>query len=257
MSDAENTSDSDVVAKGNVWPASHDEMRSLIDNFDWAQTPLGPMEKWSPTLKIMIPFLLRNRFPLLLWWGPQYVSIYNEAYRPVLGAKHPWALGKPVSECWSEIWHVLKPLIDTPFHGGPATWNDDIELEINRHGFLEETHFTIAYSPVPDETAENGIGGVLATVSEITDKVIGERRIVVLRDLAFRSGDARSPDEACAIATETFKTHERDVPFALLYLVEPGRKRARLSGWAGLKPNHALCPAEVELALKDSSSVPT
>ncbi len=168
MSDAENTSDSDVVAKGNVWPASHDEMRSLIDNFDWSATPLGPMENWSPTLKIMIPFLLRNRFPLLLWWGPQYVSIYNEAYRPVLGAKHPWALGKPVSECWSEIWHVLKPLIDTPFHGGPATWNDDIELEINRHGFLEETHFTIAYSPVPDETAENGIGGVLATVTEIT-----------------------------------------------------------------------------------------
>lgn len=254
MSDAENTSDSDVVAKGNVWPASHDEMRSLIDNFDWSPTPLGPMENWSPTLKIMIPFLLRNRFPLLLWWGPQYVSIYNEAYRPVLGAKHPWALGKPVSQCWSEIWHVLKPLIDTPFHGGPATWNDDIELEINRHGFLEETHFTIAYSPVPDETAENGIGGVLATVSEITDKVIGERRIVVLRDLAFRSGDARSPHEACVIAAETFKTHERDVPFALLYLVEPGRKRARLSGWAGLEPNHALCPAEVELALKDSSA---
>ncbi|WP_457578421.1 response regulator [Ensifer adhaerens] len=254
MSDAENTSDSDAVAKGNVWPASHDEMRSLIDNFDWSPTPLGPMENWSPTLKIMIPFLLRNRFPLLLWWGPQYVSIYNAAYRPVLGAKHPWALGKPVSECWSEIWHVLKPLIDTPFNGGPATWNDDIELEINRHGFLEETHFTIAYSPVPDETAENGIGGVLATVTEITEKVIGERRIVVLRDLASRSGDARSPDEACAIATETFKKHERDVPFALLYLVEPDRKRARLSGLAGLKPNHALCPAEVELALKDSSA---
>ncbi|MGF6259034.1 response regulator [Ensifer sp. LBL] len=254
MSDAENTSDSAVAAKEMAWPASHDEMQSLIDDFDWSQTSLGPMGNWSPTLKIMIPFLLRNRFPLLLWWGPHYVSIYNEAYRPVLGAKHPWALGKPVSECWSEIWHVLKPLIDTPFNGGPATWNDDIELEINRHGFLEETHFTIAYSPVPDETAANGIGGVLATVTEITEKVIGERRIVVLRDLASRSGDARTPDEACAIATETFRKHERDVPFALLYLVEPGRRRARLSGLAGLEPDHALCPAKVELAQQDSST---
>ncbi|MBD9652929.1 response regulator [Ensifer sp. ENS09] len=254
MSDGENTSVNEVATKKKAWPAAHDEMQSLIDDFDWSPTPLGPMENWSPTLKIMVPFLLRNRFPLLLWWGPQYVSIYNEAYRPVLGAKHPWALGKPVSECWSEIWHVLKPLIDTPFNGGPATWNDDIELEINRHGFLEETHFTIAYSPVPDETAANGIGGVLATVTEISEKVIGERRIVVLRDLASRSGDARTPDEACAIATETFKKHERDVPFALLYLVEPGRKRARLSGLAGLKPNQALCPAKVELAQQDSSA---
>lgn len=131
----------------------------------------------------MVRFLLANRFPWLLWWGPQYVSIYNDAYRPVLGTKHPWALGQPLSECWKEIWHILQPLVDTPFKGGPATWNDDILLEINRHGFVEETHFTIAYSPVPDEDAPTGIGGVLATVHEITEKVVGERRLGALRDL--------------------------------------------------------------------------
>jgi hypothetical protein len=72
---------------------------------------------------------------------------------------------------------MLKPLVDTPFKGGPATWNDDILLEINRYGFTEETHFTIAYSPVPDETTSTGIGGVLATVHEISEKMIGERRV--------------------------------------------------------------------------------
>jgi hypothetical protein len=72
--------------------------------------------------------------------GPQYVSIYNDPYRPVLGNKHPWALGQPVSEYWKEIWHVLRPLIDTLFHGGPATWDEDILLVIDRHGFAEETH---------------------------------------------------------------------------------------------------------------------
>ena len=118
-----------------------DEMGSLIRSFDWSKTPIGPVEQWSPSLRMMVSFLLANRFPLLLWWGPRYISIYNDAYRPVLGTKHPWALGRPVSEVWSEIWSVLKPLIDTPFEGGPATWMDDIELHINRHGFLEEVAF--------------------------------------------------------------------------------------------------------------------
>ena len=155
------------------------ELGALMRAFDWSATPLGPAEAWSPALRMMVRFLLANRFPLLLWWGPQYISIYNDAYRPVLGTKHPWALGQPVSECWREIWHVLKPLIDTPFHGGPATWDDDIFLEINRYGFVEEAHFTIAYSPVPDDTVPGGIGGVLATVHEITGKVVGDRRVHV------------------------------------------------------------------------------
>ena len=106
------------------------EMGAMIRATDWSETPLGAAEGWSPALRMMVSFLLANRFPLLLWWGPHYVSIYNDAYRPILGTKHPRSLGQPVSECWSEIWHILKPLIDAPFNGGPATWMEDIELEI-------------------------------------------------------------------------------------------------------------------------------
>lgn len=201
---------------------------------DWSQTPLGPPSRWSATLRVMIRFLLANRFPLLLWWGPQYVSIYNDAYRPILGTKHPWALGQPVKECWSEIWHVLQPLIDTPFNGGPATWMDDICLEINRHGFVEETHFTIAYSPVPDETAPRGIGGVLATVHEITEKVIGERRLAILRDLGARAADAKTAEKACATAAEILDQHPTDMPFAFLYLMNADGTRARFAGAAGV-----------------------
>jgi hypothetical protein len=126
---------------------------------------------------MQVSFLLANRFPMLLWWGPTFCSIYNDAYAPILGAKHPWALGRPVSECWSEIWDVLEPLIETPFRGGPPTWIEDFALELRRHGFLEEGHFTVAYSPVPDETAPRGIGGVVATVHEISATVFGERRV--------------------------------------------------------------------------------
>ncbi|HEV7323325.1 MAG TPA: response regulator [Ensifer sp.] len=252
MSGGNITSETERPVVQTAWATDRGEMAALIQGFDWSQTSLGPMESWSPTLRIMVPFLLVNRFPLLLWWGPDYVSIYNDAYSPVLGAKHPWALGKPVSECWSEIWHVLRPLIDEPFHGGPATWNDDIELEINRNGFLEETHFTIAYSPVPDEAAENGIGGVLATVTEITEKVIGERRILALRDLASRSGEAHSAAEACAIATDTLGKHERDIPFALLYLLDSDRKYARLAGATGLEAGHPFGVDKVALTSRDN-----
>jgi signal transduction histidine kinase/DNA-binding response OmpR family regulator len=222
-------------------------MGALIRATDWSATPIGPMESWSPSLRMMVRFLLANRFPLLLWWGPDYISIYNDPYRPVLGAKHPWALGKPVRECWNEIWHVLQPLIDTPFKGGPATWNDDIELEINRHGFLEETHFTIAYSPVPDDTVPGGVGGVLATVHEITEKVVAERRVVALRDLGAGVGEAATAEQACALAAEALARHAKDVPFALFYLLDSGGRQARLAGAAGFASPDAPGPHIVDL----------
>ena len=223
------------------------EMGERIRSFDWSTTPLGPIDTWSTALLTTVRILLANRFPLLLWWGSQYISIYNNAYIPILGEKHPWALGKPVHECWKEIWHILQPLIDTPFHGGPPTWDEDISLELNRYGFTEETHFTIAYSPVPDESEPQGIGGVLATVTEITEKVIGERRIVVLRDLAARVGEARTAEEACAIAAETLTGHARDVPFALLYLLDEEGRHARLASTVGTPEDDTFRPAVIDL----------
>jgi hypothetical protein len=155
------------------------EMERQIAALAWGSTAIGPQERWSPALRTTVRILLANRFPMLLWWGPDYISIYNDAYIPILGQKHPWGLGKPVRECWSEIWDVLRPLIDTPFFGGPSTWSEDIELHINRSGFTEETHFTVAYSPVPDETAERGIA---------TGTVIGSRSEERRRSVQNRGG---------------------------------------------------------------------
>jgi signal transduction histidine kinase len=224
----------EIPAASTDWLAGGGEMARLVRELDWAQTPLGPANTWSPALRMIVGLMVANRVPLLLWWGPDYISIYNDAYRPVLGTKHPWALGKPFRECWPEIRHILEPLIDAPFNGGPATWMDDILLEINRHGFFEETHFTIAYSPVPDDTAPRGIGGVLAMAHEITEKIIGERRVEALRDLGARTGEAKTAEMACAIAAGTLANYARDVPFALFYLIDPDGKRARLAGATGV-----------------------
>ena len=92
-----------------------------IRNFDWSKTPLGSSDGWSPALRTTVGLMVANRFPMLLWWGPDYISVYNDAYIPILSRKHARALGLPVRECWSEIWDILKPLIDTPFNGVPST----------------------------------------------------------------------------------------------------------------------------------------
>jgi PAS domain S-box-containing protein len=224
------------------------EMGALMRSFDWSKHPLGPPESWSPTLQTMTRMLLANCFPMLLWWGPDFLQLYNDAYRPVLGRKHPIAaLGQPFRECWSEVFHVLAPLAQKPFEGGPATWMEDILLEVNRFGFMEETHFTIGYSAVPDPTVPSGIGGVLATVHETTQKVLGERRVAAVRDLSTRSFEARTIQEACDVAVSTLAQYPLDVPFALIYLIEENSESARLVSQSGVNEFPALRPEVVDL----------
>jgi signal transduction histidine kinase len=196
------------------------EMGERILGLDWGATPLGRIETWSASLRTTVSLMLNSRFPMLLWWGADYISIYNDAYIPVLGVKHPWGLGKPVRECWSEIWHVLQPLIDSPFHGGPSTWMDDICLIINRNGYNEETHFTIAYSPAPDTTVPGGIGGVLATVVETTAQVINERALETLRKTSSYLIGCRSEQEVLVKAARAICENQSDFPFALIYSID-------------------------------------
>jgi signal transduction histidine kinase/CheY-like chemotaxis protein len=211
------------------------EAAHLVRTYDWAATPLGPPSEWSASLRMIVRFLLANRFPMLLWWGPEYIQMYNDSYIPVLGTKHPHrSMGKPLRECWHEVYHVIGSLVDTPFNGGPATWMEDLELIVRRHGFPEESHFTIAYSPVPDDTAPRGIGGVLATVHEITQKVIGERRVNILSDLGARVAEAKTDEEACERAIDILAQHPKDVPFALLYLLDEPRRTLRLVSSSGI-----------------------
>jgi signal transduction histidine kinase/CheY-like chemotaxis protein len=243
---------SDLSRKGSgepvfAWLQGGGEMGELIRNTEWTETHLGPPANWSPALRMIVKFLLANRFPQMLWWGPEFCSLYNDAYIPILGTKHPGALGRPVREIWHEAWHIIQPLIETPFSGGPATWMEDIPVEINRKGFFEETHFTIAYSPVPDESP-SGIGGVLATVHEITDKVVGERRMLALRDLGARSVEPKSVEEAWIIVRETLSPHSKDIPFLLLYLLDEKRQNARLACCIGADQDDRACPKSVDLS---------
>ena len=140
---------------------------------DWAATPLGPTDDWPQSLRIAVSICLNSRFPMFVWWGPRLVNIYNDAYIPVLGKRHPGAFGKPARDSWNDIWDVLGPQVEEVMVHGRATWNERVLLTMERNGFPEETYFTWSYSPIHDESG--AIGGLFCACTEETGRVAAER----------------------------------------------------------------------------------
>ncbi|MBP6730716.1 MAG: PAS domain-containing protein, partial [Chitinophagales bacterium] len=147
------------------------EMGALMRAKNWSETPMGEPESWPQSLRTTLSIILSSKFPMFLWWGPELICFYNDAYRPSLGqnGKHPHILGMPAKEAWPEIWTIIKPLIDQVLNGGEATWAEDQLIPIYRNGKLEDVYWTFSYSPVSDESGI--VAGVLVTCSETTDKV--------------------------------------------------------------------------------------
>ena len=181
---------------------------------DWSQTPLGPIEEWPQSLQTSISICLDSRFPIVMYWGPEFVVLYNDAYSKILGSKHPWALGQRCSDCWVEIWDTIGPMLKGVVQTGVATWSNDLLLALNRHGYAEECYFSFSFSPVRVEAGV--VGGVFTAVIETTDNVIGERRLRTLRDLAAKAVDAKTEEDVCRIAAETLSENQRDIPFSAL-----------------------------------------
>jgi PAS domain S-box-containing protein len=151
-------------------------MRRRLDATDWASSPLGPREKWPQSLKLVVDLVLASGFPMAVRWGPELVMLYNDAYAPLLGAKHPHVFGRPLREAWPEIWDELGPLNLSILHGERGSFFAENHLwRVERFGEPEEAYFTISYSPIPDPSAPNGIGGVLTIGVETTDRVHSER----------------------------------------------------------------------------------
>ena len=123
------------------------EMGARVRALDWSKTPLGPIATWQQSLKTSVSTCLNSRFPMLIWWGPQLAKIYNDAYLPLIGGKHPWALGVPAREVWPEIWSVIGPMLNQVMQSGEATVSEDLLLLLERDGYGEECYFSFSYSP--------------------------------------------------------------------------------------------------------------
>jgi signal transduction histidine kinase len=154
------------------------EMGALIRAHDWRRTSLGDPEKWPQSLRTVARLMLNTRHPMYIWWGPSYICLYNDAYRQSIGSeRHPSSLGKPGREVWDEIWHIIGPQIQQVMSGGGATWNENHLVPITRNGVREDVYWTYSYSPIDEESAPNGIGGILVVCSETTAQMRSRQQI--------------------------------------------------------------------------------
>ena len=143
-------------------------------HLDWSRSPLGLPETWPQSLRSVVSLMLNSKFPMFVAWGAELTFLYNDAYIPVLGDKHPAALGQPFQDIWAEIWTDISPLIDKAL-SGEAVWLENLPLTMHRHGYDEETYFTFSYSPVEDETGS--VAGLFCACTETTAQVVGERKL--------------------------------------------------------------------------------
>jgi PAS domain S-box-containing protein len=187
------------VESTNSFLQSDSEMGELVRKFDWSSTSLGPPDQWPPSLRTSVNILLNSQFPMFVWWGQELITIYNDAYKIIAGDKHPALLGRSGRDGWSEIWDELTPLVENVLSGKP-TWSEDMLLNINRHGYLEESYFTFSYSPVLSESGE--VTGLFCAVIETTEKVISKKKLEE-SEARFRNMVIQAPMGTCVIDAKT------------------------------------------------------
>jgi PAS domain S-box-containing protein len=236
-------------------PVEHDflagdgEMATLMRALDWSSTPLGPPETWPQSLKTIVRIILTSRFAMWMGWGPELTFFYNDAYISTLVLKHPSSLGKPVGQVWEEIWSQLFPRIDTVLKTGVATWDEGLLLFLERSGFPEETYHTFSYSPVSDDDGQTA--GILCVVAEESDRVIGERRVALLGEIASALSPAKSECEVLETLKEKIEKQPQDLPFALFYLFDHKNGLARLATSIGIAAGEPGAPNELSLTVPD------
>lgn len=223
--------------------------RAAMRAVNWTATPLGPVREWPEALTTVVRNQMSSSFATCIFWGPELVQIYNDAFLPLLGAK-PLPAGKPARLTWPELWSSMGPRLESVLRTGNAVFAQDQLFQLERHGYPEESYLTYSESPLYD--TDGSVRGVLTTATETTAQVRASRRLKVFRDLAAMERGA-SPLLVAENAAKVLADAPLDVPFALLYLFDKGRGRASLAGAVGM--NAGTPGAPHTLAVPDASAV--
>jgi PAS domain S-box-containing protein len=216
------------------------EMARRMRSHDWSQTSLGSPEQWSQSLKTAVRIMVTSRQAMFVWWGEDLINLYNDAYQSILGGKHPQAFGQPAAVVWREIWDQVGPRAEIALRQNQGTYDEALLLIMERNGYPEETYYTFSYSPVPND--DGSIGGIICANTDDTPRIIGERQLALLKELAANTADARTFDAACRLSASCLATNPYDLPFALIYLIDSDRQRAVLAGTSGIEPGHPIAP---------------
>ncbi len=206
-------------------------MGSLMRNLAWEKTGLGHPGQWPQSLKTAVRIVLTSQQPMFVWWGPDFVNLYNDPYRSILGGKHPAALGQPASVVWNEIWEQVEPRARAAIETNQGTYDEALFLMMERNGYPEETYYTFSYSPIPDDQGRPN--GIFCANTDETQRIIMARRLGTQRELAARTTDALTVEDACASSESALATNSHDLPFSLLYLKEQGSQEAICVGASG------------------------
>ncbi len=221
------------------------EMGARMRERDWSKTSLGPTQQWPQSLKTAVRIMLTCRQAMFVWWGKELINLYNDAYKAIIGGKHPEALGQPASYVWREIWDQVGPRAESAMLKNEGTYDEALLLIMERNGYPEETYYTFSYSPVPNDQGDTG--GIICANTDDTQRIIGERQLALLRELAARTADARTFDEACTLSASCLESNPYDLPFAMIYLVDTDQQQVFLAGTCGIDKNHVAVPETVAL----------
>ncbi|KAG0651774.1 Hybrid signal transduction histidine kinase K [Hyphodiscus hymeniophilus] len=186
-------------------------------SIDWASTPLGPIETWAFDLRAMCNLIMGSPHPAAMYWGPEFIAIYNEAYILLAGNKHPTLMGMSYKEAWKEIWPSIEGIFNSAVNYGQATMKDDDCLFLKRNGFLEETYFSWSIIPLVGE--DGSVVGLYNPAFEKTRRKIAERRMLTLREVGEKTAAARQVKVFWGEVIKGLEYNEYDVPFVFLYSV--------------------------------------
>src|SRR5436190_1192712 len=208
------------------------EMGERIRNFNWSQTSLGNPEHWQNSLKTCVRILLTSPQPMFVWWGKDYVNIYNNAYKFILGEKHP-ALGASGNVVWKEIWNEVGARADIVFKKNEGTYDDALMLIMNRYGYDEETYFKFSYNPIPGDNG--GTAGLFCVCTEETERIINERYLKTLQELDTLA-QKESEQAIYEQAARSIESNNKDFPFGIIYKIvvtenEGRRKKIPTGAW--------------------------
>lgn len=236
-----------------AWLEEGGELGKLISHHPWETTPLGALTTWPQSLRTAVSLMLSSQHPMWIGWGPTATFLYNDAYISVLSrSKHPWALGRPASVVWAEIWDICGPLAEKVFQRAEASFVDDVELFMKRSDFIEETYYSFSYSPIRDEFG--AVGGLFCPSADVSAKVLNARRLATLSELATNVLLEKTVARACATAFATLRKNTKDVPFAALYLFDAaGKNLERVQAVGLLREDESIVPAKVNMSADPAS----
>jgi diguanylate cyclase (GGDEF)-like protein/PAS domain S-box-containing protein len=219
---------------------------ALMRTIDWSATPLGPSASWPQSLVSTLSICLSTRFPIAVYWGPEFIVLYNDAWIPLEGDRHPAALGRPVREVRPESWDFLRPSFLAAFHDGESFSAERQFFASSRYGYVEECYFDYGISPIRGE--EDRIVGLFMPGFETTSRVLARRRSFLLHALAKGTAGASSVEQACVLSTDILASASAVVPFSMTYLLSENDRLAYLVATAGFSSGSPACPAIVSLS---------